>query len=102
MFRGCRQRSRVMDDTASLGGAPEVPVNSKDSTAFWGRFQNTLFPSNLDRREGTCLESAVDLLGIIAWGELRASWLIVGKGTHEGRERVRTGGMNLQHSAQMS
>jgi len=31
-----------------------------------------------------------------------ASWPLVGKGTHEGRERARTGGMNLQCSAQMS
>ena len=36
--------------------------NSKNSTTLWGRLQNTLFPGNLDRREGTCLESAVDLL----------------------------------------
>ena len=30
--------------------------NSKNSTTFWGRLQKTLFPSNLDRTEGTCLE----------------------------------------------
>jgi hypothetical protein len=45
-----------------LEDGPEVVVNSKDSTTFWGRLQRALFPSNLDRREGTCLESAVDLL----------------------------------------
>jgi hypothetical protein len=45
-----------------LEGSPEVPVNSKDSTPFWGDSKKTLFPSNLDRTEGTCLESAVDLL----------------------------------------
>jgi hypothetical protein len=40
----------------------EAPRNSKNSTTFWGRLQKTLFPGNLDRTEGTCLESAVDLL----------------------------------------
>jgi hypothetical protein len=29
---------------------------------FWASLQKTLFPSNLDRGEGTCLESAADLL----------------------------------------
>jgi hypothetical protein len=51
-----------MFDGLDLERLPEVPVNSKDSTTFWRRLQRTLFPSNLDRREGTCLESAVDLL----------------------------------------
>jgi hypothetical protein len=37
------------------------PVNSKNSTTFWASLQKTLFPSNLDRGEGTCLESAADL-----------------------------------------
>jgi len=45
-----------------LEGSPEVPVNSKNSTPFYGRLQETLFPSNLDRGEETCFELAVDLL----------------------------------------
>jgi hypothetical protein len=45
-----------------LEGSPEVPVNFKNSTTFWASLQKTLFPSNLDRGEGTCLESAADLL----------------------------------------
>jgi hypothetical protein len=44
-----------MFDGLDLERLPEVPVNSKDSTTFWGRLQKTLFPSNLDRREGNML-----------------------------------------------
>jgi hypothetical protein len=40
----------------------EVSVNAKTFDYVLGETPNTLFPSNLDRREGTCLESAVDLL----------------------------------------
>jgi hypothetical protein len=45
-----------------LEGSPDVPVKFKNSTTFWASLQKTLFPSNLDRGEGTCLESAADLL----------------------------------------
>src|SRR5947209_9739546 len=48
-----------------LEGSPDVPVNFKNSTTFWASLQKTLFPSNLDRGEGTCLESAAETLVIL-------------------------------------
>src|SRR5256886_4571816 len=41
---------------------PKRQVIPKIRLLSGGRLQKTLFPGNLDRREGTCLESAVDLL----------------------------------------
>jgi hypothetical protein len=62
-FLCCKAWNRVKRwERVSVGQLTEAPGNSKNSTTFWGRLQKTLFPGNLDRREGTCLESAVDLL----------------------------------------
>src|SRR5262249_24429984 len=52
----------LVGERVSVGQLTKAPGNSKNSTTFWGRLQKTLFPGNLDRMEGTCLESAVDLL----------------------------------------
>src|SRR6266516_4336463 len=62
-FLCCKARNRVKRwERVSVGQLTEAPGNSKNSTTFWERLQKTLFPGNLDRTEGTCLESAVDLL----------------------------------------
>src|SRR5262245_56692497 len=52
----------LVGERVSVGQLTKAPGNSKNSTTFWGRLQKTLFPGNLDRMEGTCLESAADLL----------------------------------------
>jgi hypothetical protein len=41
---------------------PKFQLIPKNSTPSWARLQKTLFLANLDRREGTCFELAVDLL----------------------------------------
>src|SRR5262245_54476101 len=50
------------EPSEALGRTADAPGNSKSSTTCGGRRQKTCFPGNLDRTEGTCLESAMDLL----------------------------------------
>jgi hypothetical protein len=64
---GPEKRSPAPDWNPGLGGPPRSRVARSFSgfqtfDYFLGETPNTLFPSNLDRREGTCLESAVDPL----------------------------------------
>ena len=47
----------------SKNGGPQVDDHlRKHHLRALGRLHETLFPSNLDRGEGTCFELAVDLL----------------------------------------
>jgi hypothetical protein len=40
-----------MFDGLDLERLPEVPVNSKDSTTFWGRLQRTFLATSIIGRE---------------------------------------------------